>query len=78
METGPIVSLQLGENNLVADLFDPELLNQQIAKDPTGMIIKLKNIWNNESFAEIKNKLVWPSGYGDQMNLFGDLGDVGF
>ena len=66
------------KNNLVADLFDPELLNQQIAKDPTGMIIKLKNIWNNESFAEIKNKLVWPSGYGDQMNLFGDLGDVGF
>ena len=66
------------KNELIADLFDPELLNQQIAKDPTGMILKLKNIWNKDAFAEIRSKLVWPAGYGEQMDLSGDLGDIGF
>jgi hypothetical protein len=66
------------KNDLIADLFDPELLNQQIAKDPAGMILKLKSIWNKEYFAEIRSNLVWPAGYEEQMGLSGDLGDVGF
>jgi hypothetical protein len=66
------------KNELIADLFDPELLNQQIAKDPAGMILKLKSIWNKEYFAEIRSNLVWPAGYEEQMGLSGDLGDVGF
>jgi hypothetical protein len=59
-------------------LLPAEYLNKEIARDPAGMIMKLKEIWNDENFEEIKSKLVWPKGYEEEADLVGDLDDVGF
>ena len=63
---------------LISTLLTPEFLNQEIAKDPEGMIMKLKPVWNDESFRETRDKLVWPRGYEQEADLLGDLDDVGF
>jgi hypothetical protein len=63
---------------LILPLLPPEVLNQEIRKDPTGMIMKLKEVWNDESFRETRSKLVWPRGYEEEADLVGDLDDVGF
>jgi hypothetical protein len=62
----------------ILPLLTPEVLNKEIQKDPVGMVMKLKEIWNDEDFKETRDKLVWPKGYGDQAKLVGDLDDVGF
>jgi len=54
------------------------VLNKEIQQDPAGMIMKLKEVWNDESFRETRDQLVWPKGYEDQADLVGDLDDVGF
>ena len=48
---------------LIPTIFSAEELNKQIQKDPTGMIMKLKEVWNDEVFRETRAKLVWPKGY---------------
>ena len=63
---------------LIAAILSPEVLNREIQKDPTGMIMKLKGVWNDESFRETRDKLVWPKGYEQEADLLGDLDDVGF
>ena len=63
---------------LISTIFSAEELNKEIQKDPAGMIMKLKEIWNDENFREIKSKLVWPKGYEQEADLAGDLDDVGF
>jgi len=63
---------------LISTILSAEALNKEIAKDPAGMAMKLKGVWNDETFKEIKSKLVWPKGYGDSADLVGDLDDVGF
>ena len=63
---------------LIPTIFSAEELNKQIQKDPTGMIMKLKEVWNDDDFKETRSKLVWPKGYGDSAELVGDLDDVGF
>jgi hypothetical protein len=63
---------------LIATLLTPEVLNKEIQQDPAGMIMKLKEIWNDEGFRETRDKLIWPKGYGDQADLVGDLDDIGF
>ena len=63
---------------LIPTIFSAEELNKEIQKDPAGMIMKLKDIWNDDGFKETRSKLVWPKGYGDQAKLVGDLDDVGF
>jgi len=55
-----------------------EYLNKEIARDPAGMIMKIKEVWNDESFKETRSKLVWPKGYADDAGLVGDLGNIGF
>ena len=65
-------------SSLVSTLISPEDLNKEIAKDPAGMAMKLKGVWNDENFKEIKSKLVWPKGFGEEADLVGDLDDVGF
>ena len=64
--------------SLILTLLTPQNLNQKIQKDPAGMIIKLKEVWNDESFREIRSKLVWPRGYEEEADLVGDLDDIGF
>ena len=63
---------------LISTILSAEALNKEIAKDPAGMAMKLKGVWNDETFKEIKSKLVWPKGYGDSADLVGDLDDIGF
>jgi hypothetical protein len=63
---------------LIPIIFSAEELNKEIQKDPAGMAMNLKGVWNDETFKEIKSKLVWPKGYGDSAELVGDLDDVGF
>ena len=63
---------------LILTLLSAEVLNKEIAKDPTGMIMKLKEIWNDEIFKDIRSKLVWPRGYDDSADLVGDLNNIGF
>ena len=62
----------------ILPLLTPEVLNKEIQKDPAGMVMKLKQIWNDEDFKEIRSKLVWPQGYAEEADLVGDLDDVGF
>jgi len=63
---------------LILTIFSAKELNKEIQKDPAGMIMKLKEVWNDENFKEIRDKLVLPKGYQDDMDLVGDLDDVGF
>jgi hypothetical protein len=62
----------------ILPLLTPEVLNKEIQKDPAGMAMKLKEVWNDENFKETRSKLVWPQGYADEAGLVGDLDDVGF
>ena len=66
------------EQKLISTLPPAEELNKEIQKDPAGMIMKLKVVWNDENFRETRAKLVWPKGYGDSADLVGDLDDIGF
>ena len=63
---------------LISTILSAEALNKEIKKDPAGMAMKLKEIWNDEDFKEIRSKLVWPKGYEEEADLVGDLDDVGF
>jgi hypothetical protein len=63
---------------LILTVFSVEELNKEIQKNPAGMIMKLKGVWNDESFKETRSKLVWPRGYIDDAELAGDLDDIGF
>jgi len=63
---------------LISTILSVEELNKEIQKDPAGMVMKLKGIWNDEVFKEIRDKLVWPKGYAEEADLVGDLDDVGF
>ena len=62
---------------LIMPLLTPEALNQGIQKNPEGMIMKLKSIWNDPEFRETRERLVFPRGYEVEMDLLGDLSDVG-
>jgi hypothetical protein len=63
---------------LILTLLPAEALNKEIVRDPAGMTMKLKGVWNDETFKETRSKLVWPKGYSDDADLVGDLDDVGF
>jgi len=63
---------------LILTILSAEVLNKEIAKDPAGMAMKLKGVWNDEVFKKTRAKLVWPRGYEEEAGLVGDLDDVGF
>ena len=63
---------------LIMTLLTPEFLNREIQKDPAGTIMKLKHIWNDEIFKDIKSVLVWPKEYENEADLVGGLGHLGF
>jgi len=63
---------------LILTLLPVEDLNKEIARDPAGMIMKLKPIWNDRFFKKTRAKLVWHKGYEEEADLAGDLDDVGF
>ena len=63
---------------LIMTMLTPEFLNREIQKDPAGMIMNLKSVWNSPDFKDIKSKLVWPKEYEDEADLVGGLGHLGF
>ena len=63
--------------SLILTLLTPEVLNQQIQKDPEGTMMRLKEVWNRPDFRETRSGLVFPRGYEGEMDLLGTLSDVG-
>lgn len=63
--------------SLILTLLTPESLNRQIQKDPEGTMMRLKKVWNHPSFRETRSGLVFPRGYEGEMDLLGDLSDIG-
>jgi hypothetical protein len=62
---------------LILSLVSPEEINKRIDKDPAGMAMMLKGVWNSERFRDVKNQLVWPKGFEKEADLVGDLGGIG-
>ena len=51
---------------LIVDLlFNPDILNSMIEKDPDGMIQFLRKIWDNPDFDKFKKSIKFPKEYGD-------------
>ena len=76
-----VLELELNKEKarqFIMPLLTPEVLNKEIQKDPAGMVMKLKGIWNDDEFRETRSKLVWPKDYEKKASLLGDLDDVGF
>jgi hypothetical protein len=51
--------------NLIMPLLNPEVLNQEIQKDPQGMLQRLKEVWDAPEFAEVQKGLRFPPEFGD-------------
>jgi len=66
------------KQELILTLLSPEFLNREIEKDPARMIMKLKPFLNDELFKEIQPKLIWPKDLQDDVDLAGDLDNIGF
>ena len=78
---GWLAVLEIGRPNaqsLILPFISPEAINKEIQKDPAGMIMKLKHFWNDERFKETRSRLVWPEGYGGEMEIVGGLNTIGF
>ena len=61
------------QQQLVAPLVDPKVIQQQIDENPEGMLIKLKGYLKHPQFQELK----WPQHLDQEKDLLSDLGDVG-
>ncbi len=73
LDRGPTKAKQL-----ILPFVSPEEINKRIAKNPAGMAMMLKGVWNSERFRDVKNQLVWPKGFEKEADLVGDLGNIGF
>jgi hypothetical protein len=62
---------------LIATLISPEALNKRLKESPEQTMIFLKSHWNSPVFAKIRSELKIPKGYEDEMDLMGDLDDIG-
>ena len=62
---------------LIATLISPEALNKRLRESPERTMVALKALWNSPAFAKIRSQLEIPNGYEDEMDLLGDLDDIG-
>jgi hypothetical protein len=62
---------------LIATLISPEALNKRLEESPERTMIFLKGIWNSPEFVKTRSQLMIPKGYEDEMDLMGDLDDIG-
>jgi len=62
---------------LIATLISPEALNKRLRESPERTMVALKALWNSPEFAKIRSQLEIPNGYEDEMDLLGDLDDIG-
>ncbi len=74
--------LQEGEpdaQKMIMTILPPKVMNREIQKDPTAMIKKLKNVWNEPDFQNMKKSLKFPAEFGDvdkmvkSLNKFDDI-----
>ena len=61
------------QQQLVAPLVDPRVIQQQIDENPEGMLVKLKGHLKHPQFQGLK----WPKRLEQEKDLLSDLGDVG-
>ena len=62
---------------LIATLISPEALNKRLKESPERTMVALKGIWNSPEFVKTRSQLMIPKGYEDEMDLLGDLDDIG-
>jgi hypothetical protein len=62
---------------LIATLISPEALNKRLKESPEKTMVVLRGVWNSPEFAKIRSQLKIPKGYEDEMDLLGDLDDIG-
>jgi hypothetical protein len=65
------------DKKLIATLITPEALNKRLKESPERTMVALKGIWNSPEFAKTRSQLRIPKGYEDEMDLLGDLDDIG-
>ena len=61
------------QQQLVAPLVDPKVIQQQIDENPEGMLVKLKGVLKHPQFQGLK----WPERLEQEKDLLSDLVDVG-
>ena len=63
---------------LISTILTPEFLNGEITKNPSGMVMTLKSVWNDPSFKDMRDQLKIPDRLKPEMKLLGDLDSLGF
>ncbi len=63
---------------LILTLLDPDVLNKLFRDQPEQTMIDLQEIWNLPEFAPIRKQLKVPERYRDDMDLLGDMKELGF
>jgi hypothetical protein len=67
----------LEAQKLIATLISSEALNKRLEESPEKTMVDLKTVWNSPAFAKTRSQLRIPKGYEDEMDLMGDLDDIG-
>jgi hypothetical protein len=57
---------------------DPDVLNKRFRDRPEQTMIDLQGVWNLPGFAPIRKQLKVPERYRDDMDLLGDMKELGF
>jgi hypothetical protein len=63
---------------LVLTLLDPNAINKLFVDQPEQTMIDLQGVWNLPSFVPIRKQLKVPERYRDDMDLLGDMKELGF
>jgi hypothetical protein len=63
---------------LVLTLLNPDDLNKLFRDQPEQTMIDLQGVWNLPGFAPIRKQLKVPDRYRDDMDLLGDMKELGF
>jgi hypothetical protein len=63
---------------MFSPLIDPKDINQELKKNPEKTIMKLKGVWKDPDFAEIKKEIKIPDRYKEEMEALVDLDALGF
>lgn len=63
---------------VTSSFISPDILNNKLRENPEKTVVELKDIWNDPNFSDIRAKLNIPSNLEKEMDLLGDLSDIGF
>jgi hypothetical protein len=64
--------------DLILTLLNPDDLNKLFRDQPEQTMIDLQGVWNLPGFAPIRKQLKVPERYRDDMDLLGDMKELGF